>query len=181
LIPLAALLTAELPGTGKPLARLRSCALVLCILLSAGNTLYRFIAFDREARPMARLIGPLPADKKVIGLPYELRTQPDLTGYEVFMHSGCYYQGFKRGYPGFSFASFRFSPIQYRDPSGFIEPGYEWSPWRFIFPEGWQFYDYYLVHGQPRPPTMEMLEKMTLVATEGAWSLYQRSDTTAAR
>ena len=66
---------------------------------------------------MARLISHLPPDRKVIGLPYELRTRHDMTGYDVFIHSGCYYQAFKRGYPGFSFASFRYSPIQYRDSS----------------------------------------------------------------
>lgn len=179
LIPLAALLAAELPAMGKAITLVSSSALALCILLSAGNTLYRFVAFDREARPLARLISLLPPDRRVIGLPYELRTRHDLTGYDVFIHSGCYYQAFKRGYPGFSFASFRYSPIQYRDSSPFIQPGYEWSPWHFIFPDGWQFYDYFLVHGQPRPPSSENLQQMKLVATEGAWSVYQRPDTAA--
>ena len=138
---------------------------------------------------MAQLISRLPPDRRVIGLPYELRTRHDLTGYDVFIHSGCYYQAFKRGYPGFSFTSFRYSPIQYLDvgatsesrQDSFIQPGYEWSPWRFIFPDGWQFYDYFLVHGQPRPPTSENLQQMKLVATDGTWSLYQRSDSGAIR
>jgi hypothetical protein len=177
LIPLVALLAAELPAMRRPVAFVSSCALALCILLSAGNALYRFVAFDREARPMALLITRLPPDRKVVGLPYELRPRHDLTGYDVFIHSGCYYQVFKRGYPGFSLASFRYSPIQYRDSSGFIQPGQEWSPWHFIFPDGWQFYDYFLVHGQPRPPTSENLQQMRLVATDGAWSVYQRPAT----
>jgi hypothetical protein len=158
-----------------------SLVFALCILLSAGNTLYRFIAFDREARPVARLVSRLPPDRKVIGLPYELRTQHDQTGYDVFIHSGCYYQAFRRGYPGFSFASFRYSPIQYQNSNRFIQPGYEWSPWHFIFPDGWQFYDYFLVHGRPHPPTSENLQQMKLVATEGAWSVYQRPDSVAIR
>jgi hypothetical protein len=194
LIPLAALITEDNSqvaqttqmesGTDAHPRRLHPWfmpSLLFVLLLSAGNTLYRFIAFDREARPVARLIGRLPPDRKVIGLPYELRTRHDLTGYDVFIHSGCYYQAFKRGYPGFSFASFRYSPIQYQDPDRFIKPGYEWSPWHFIFPEGWQFYDYFLVHGRPRPPTSENLRQMKLVSAEGAWSVYQRPDSGAIR
>ncbi len=191
LIPLAALISEENPqiaqresGIGAPSRRLHpwfTPSLLFVLLLSAGNTLYRFIAFDREARPVARLISRLPPDRRVIGLPYELRTRHDLTGYDVFIHSGCYYQAFRRGYPGFSFASFRYSPIQYQDSNRFIQPGYEWSPWRFIFPDGWQFYDYFLVHGRPRPPTSENLQQMKLVATEGAWSVYQRPETVSSK
>ena len=79
---------------------------------------------------------------------------------------------FKRGYPGFSFASFPFSPVHAREPNRFLRPGYEWSPWYAIFPDGWQDYDYFLVHGKPRPPTSESLERLELVASAGAWSLY---------
>jgi hypothetical protein len=187
-IPLAALLGTTPQFRGRETRGL-SPVLALCILLSAGNTLYRFIAFDQETRPMARLISRLPPDRKVIGLPYELRPRHDLTGYDVFIHSGCYYQAFRRGYPGFSFAAFRYSPIQYLDVGAtsqsrrdsFIQPGYEWSPWHFIFPDGWQFYDYFLVHGRPRPPTSDNLQQMKLVAAEGAWSVYQRPDSVAVR
>jgi len=193
LIPLTALLaernpriaqTASGPESTRSVAGARKGILLVAtfiLLVDAGNTLYRCIGFDLETRPLARLVTQLPADRKVIGLPYELRTKPDLTGYEVFMHTGCYYQTFKRGYPGFSFASVRFSPIQYRDPSPFLELGSEWSPWYAIFPEGWQFYDYYLVHGEPRMPTKEDLERMKLIAREGRWSVYQRPDTSPAR
>ena len=189
LIPLVALIAGENPqiaqitqmesGTDAPSPRLFpwfTTSLMLVLLFSAGNTVYRFIAFDWEARPLARLVSQLPPDRRVIGLPYELRTKHDLTGYDVFIHSGCYYQAFQRGYPGFSFASFRYSPIQYQDTNRFIQPGYEWSPWHFIFPDGWQFYDYFLVHGRPHPPTSENLQQMKLVATEGAWSVYQRPE-----
>jgi hypothetical protein len=196
LIPLAALLAernpqiaqitqiASGPESTKSAASVRKGILLVStfiLLVDAGNTLYRCIGFDLEAKPLAHLIARLPADRKVIGLPYELRTKPDLTGYEVFMHSGCYYQAFKRGYPGFSFASVRFSPIQYRDPSPFLELGSEWSPWYAIFPEGWQFYDYYLVHGDPRMPTKEDLDRMDFITREDRWSLYQRPDTSASR
>jgi len=151
-------------------------SMLLVNLVSGGNTLYRFIAFDREARPLAQLLAPLDPDRRLVGLPYNLRTTPDLTGYEVFLHAGCYYQAFKRGHPAFSFASFPFSPVQYRESNRFLKPGYEWSPWYAVFPEGWQEYDYFLVHGKPRPPTSESLERLTLVASAGVWSLYARPD-----
>jgi hypothetical protein len=151
-------------------------SMLLVNVVSGGNTLYRFIAFDRETRPLAGLLAPLESDKKLVGLPYDLRTTPDLTGYEVFMHCGSYYQALKRGYPGFSFASFPFSPVQYREPNRFLKPGYEWSPWYAVFPDGWQDYDYFLVHGKPRPPTSENLERLRLLASAGAWSLYARPD-----
>ena len=50
--------------------------MLLLNLVSGGNTLYRFIAFDREARPLAQLLAPLAPDKKLVGLPYNLRTTP---------------------------------------------------------------------------------------------------------
>lgn len=176
---LVLLAAAVVPGIWGQRTRFPSwllASMLLVNVVSGGNTLYRFIAFDREERPLARLLAPLEPGRKLVGLPYNLRTTPDLTGYEVFMHASCYYQVFKRGYPGFSFASFPFSPVQYRESNRFLKPGYEWSPWYAVFPEGWQDYDYVLVHGRPRPPTSESLERLKLVASAGAWSLYARPD-----
>jgi hypothetical protein len=176
LVLLAAVVLPRLWGQRPQFPSWLLVSMLLVNLLQGGNVLYRFVAFDREARPLARLVAPLDSDKRLVGLPYNLRTSPDLTGYEVFMHCGGYYQAFKRGFPGFSFASFPFSPVQYRESNRFLKPGSEWSPWYAVFPEGWQVYDYFLVHGSPRPPTSESLERFELVASAGAWSLYARPD-----
>jgi hypothetical protein len=144
------------------------------LLLNVVNTGYRFVVFDKAARPVAHLLKKLPPDRKLLGLTYELNTRPDLTGYEVFVHFPCYYQVWNRGYPGFSFASIRFSPVQYKDPSPFLAPGSEWAPWHQVFPKGWEFYDYFLVHGSIRLPDQEYIARCRLIGQEGGWAVYQR-------
>lgn len=147
-------------------------ALLITLSLNLVNLGYRFLRFDTEARPVAELLTGLPKDRKIVGLIYETKTTPDLLGYDFFLHFANYYQVWNRGYPGFSFASIRFSPIQYRDPTNFLPPGFEWSPSEYIFPDNWQTYDYFLVHGPVLPQDQPYLNRLSLIRQKGDWLLY---------
>jgi hypothetical protein len=151
-------------------------ALLLVLTFNAVNLGYRFVEFDQEARPVARLLSPLAKDKKLLGLMYETKTKPDLLGYDFFLHFANYYQIWNRGYPGFSFASIRFSPIQYRDSTEFLPPGFEWSPSEYVFPDGWQVYDYFLLHGRAAPQDQQYIDQWQVVRSDGDWALYRKPD-----
>jgi hypothetical protein len=148
--------------------------LLVVVIFNIFNLGVRFVAFDRQARPVSRLLGPLQPDRKIVGLMYEANTQPYLLGYDAFVHFANYYQLWKRGYPGFSFAEIRFSPIVYRDSTDYLPPGFEWSPWEWVFPEGWEVYDYFLVHGQVPLTDQQYLNALALVDSTQGWAVYRR-------
>jgi hypothetical protein len=172
LVARLALFTAE----WKLNSRRISVLLAATVLLNAVNLGYRFAAFNREVAPAAAMLRKLPKDKKVLGLMYESRTKPDLLGYDVLLHFANYYQVWNRGYSGFSLAAFHYFPIHYRGENRFLQTGQEWAPWEFVFPDGWQFYDYYLVHGRVIHPGHDYISRGPLVGQAGEWSLYQRPD-----
>jgi hypothetical protein len=150
--------------------------LFLAVGINVASLGWRFVAFDRKARPVVRMLSKLEKDRKLLGLIYETRPKPDLLGYDVFLHFANYYQVWNRGYPGFSFASIRFSPIQYRDSTDFLPPGSEWSPSEWVFPEGWDVYDYFLVQGIVPPQDQEFVARWELLDSTGKWRLYRRPE-----
>jgi hypothetical protein len=154
--------------------RMLTLALTVVVTFNALNLGYRFVLFDRAARPGGSLLSGLPSGKKVLGLMYQTSMKPDLLGYDVFLHFASYYQVEHLGYTGFSLASFDYFPIHYRDTTEFLSPGQEWSPWEFVFPNGWQAYDYFLVHGPVPPQFRSSLAVLQLVEQKGDWAIYQR-------
>jgi hypothetical protein len=155
-------------------SRWAAAALGIVLLLGAANVAYRFAAFDREARPGARLLQSLPGDRKVLGLMYDDRMNPDLLGYDLFRHFASYYPAMRGGYAGYSRAASRYSPIIYRGENDFLPARFQWTPWSSVFPVGWQIYDYFLVRGRVRQADRAHLSLLRLVGDQGGWSLYSR-------
>jgi hypothetical protein len=146
-------------------------AVLTVLLLNAANVTWRFVAFDRVARPGLKLIAGLPANKTLLGLVY---ADPGirLFGYRTLMHFSSYYPVLKGGYAGLTFAEIPYSPIRTSGQWKFLEHGQEVRPWQFAFPEKWRDYDFVLVRGAPRPQDSVYIAQCSLLASDDQWRVY---------
>jgi hypothetical protein len=160
--------TPELAGlTSRAIA-----PIVLAVLLfNAANVTWRFSAFDRVARPGLRLVAGLPANKTLLGLVYADRGLK-LFGYRTLLHFANYYPVYVGGYAGFTFAEIPFSPVRFVGTWRFLQPGQEWFPWAYVFPDRWRDYDFLLVRGTPRPTDSVYINRCSLRASDHGWRLY---------
>jgi len=155
--------------------RLFTYFLILILGVTWISILLRFILFDKETRPVKKMILNLAEGKKMVGLFYQKRPKVDLFGNDVFIHFPCYYAIYKKGFCGFSFTDFRFSPIVKTKPSS--SPIDEIDTWDSIFPEGWEEFNYFLIAGEPRASDQVIIEKLRLIDRVGIWSLYEAPPT----
>ncbi|MEO0114162.1 MAG: hypothetical protein ABIK93_01635 [candidate division WOR-3 bacterium] len=146
--------------------------LILIPILVGINILVRFILFGIDTKDLKAMISRLNERGKLVGLFYQRRPKPDYFGYDVYIHFPCYYQIYRQGLCGFSFAYIRYSPIVYEEPNPLPRID-EWTTWNSIFPNNWTIYDYFLVYGEPRLQDEDIIKKWRKVEEKGNWRIYE--------
>lgn len=147
--------------------------ILICVVTFVGiNITIKFIAFELDTKELKTMLLNLNEKEKLVGLFYEKHSKSDYFGYDTYIHFPCYYQIYKKGICGFSFASNRYSPIVYNKPN-LIPRINEWTPWNSIFPYNWTIYDYFLIRGEPRLQDEDIIKKLSLVEEKNNWRIYE--------
>lgn len=145
---------------------------ILVIFFVGLNILIKFIAYEANTKDLKTTLTKLDERSKIVGLFYQRRPKPDYFGYDTYIHLPCYYQIYRHGLCGFSFAYIRYSPIVYNEPNPLPRID-EWATWNSIFPNHWTIYDYFLVCGEPRLQDEEAIKKWRLLAEKHNWRVYE--------
>jgi len=164
-------LLAVMPGFTGSFRKTIPPAVVAVLLFNTANITWRFIEFDRVARPGLRMIAAMPAGKSVIGLVYT-DAGLGIFGYPVLLHFASYYPALRGGYAGYTIAQMDYSPVRLVGTREFLKLGEEVSPWKHVFPQGWQRFEFILVRGAPRSGDSVYIDRCSRITSEGTWSLY---------
>jgi hypothetical protein len=149
-------------------------ALALIWLLIAG---LRVRAFDAEARSFDPILEAMEPRKAVRPVTFTSRSDA-LPGGLPYVHFAAYYQAYKGGRIGFSFARNYTSFIRYKHG---VDPGMaqddEWYPERFSFAREGGQYDYFLVRSAADASTRLFPPgAVSLVKQSEKFYLYRRID-----
>jgi hypothetical protein len=93
-------------------------------------------------------------------------------------HAPAWYQVWRGGDLGVSFAGLPSNPVRYRPGMKAPFP-LEWQPERFDFEAMGPSYDWFLVRGAPRGGAAAIAAHAELVARSGRWELWRRAAATA--
>ncbi len=93
-------------------------------------------------------------------------------------HAPAWYQVWRGGDLGMSFAGLPSNPVRYRPGMKAPFP-LEWQPERFDFATMGPFYDWFLVRGAPPGPAADLARHAVPVARSGRWELWRRAAATA--
>jgi hypothetical protein len=144
------------------------CACVLMVPLRSG-----FIAFDREAAPLATLASAAAPKARVMGLIY--RNGSSVVRYPVHLHAACEVARASGGLTNFSFALTPHSPLMYRGTPPPTFPS-EWRPDEMHWESQGSYYDHFVVRGRhPRDVFGPRLDhELYLAAEEADFYLVRR-------
>lgn len=172
-----ALLVALRPGPGLgPGSRAGRALIVAVAAVAAAANTFRFVAYEREARPFAEIIRHVEPGSRVLGLTYGARSEA--IGYPVYLHWVCWLQVERHAVADFSFAEFfpnRFRYKQGQDPR--LPDHVEWVPQRFDWrAHDGASYDYFLIRNAPlmAPRNLAGASGVELVVESPPWSLVRQ-------
>jgi hypothetical protein len=151
---------------------------VLALALAASSTVnvcQHFIRFQLdEVGDFDEAIDAMEPRRRVAALIYDKFSS--VANFAPFLHFGSYYQAQKGGLIQFSYSSFLFWPVRFRQ-GHFPPPGtkprlrWEWTPEQVPIQELYPYYDYILTRGSgfnPPPGTFHLLWRGQ------RWSVYAR-------
>ena len=176
---LALALLPDLPRS-LPLRAGVSLVLAMSALGVSSMATRNWRTFDVATRDFARIVREIPDAPKLCYLVFDhggstLKSTP-------FIHLPAYVQADRGGWLSFHFAVFGASPLRYRtDPAAVVPPPvprrWEWTPKRFRVEEHGAFFDTFLIRDQRDPAALFAADQsIRLVAHEGSWWLFRRSD-----
>jgi hypothetical protein len=140
-------------------------------------------SFDVATRDFERISHDIQSAPKLCYLVFDHRGATLKS--TAFIHLPAYIQAERGGWLSFHFASFGASPLRYRvDPDAVVPPPtprrWEWTPKRFRVEEHGPFFDTFLVRDARDPSAIFRADpSIDLVAHEGSWWLFRRTDVEA--
>lgn len=157
-------------------------ALAVLSLAGVWNHAKHIRAFDEEVGPLTEVLDAAGPRRRVMGLIFDKGSGVVTTTLAPYLHFAQYYQARRGGMADFSFANFAQSPVKFHDRTGppKLPVRWEWTPeqlrWPSFPPGAADYYDYYLVRGQPPGRIFggALGREVREVIRRGRWTLYER-------
>ncbi len=148
-------------------------------LFAAATAVVKFRAFDVEVGRFDRVLAAAVPGTRVMSLVYD--RESSITRYTPYLHFGAYHRVRGGGVAEVSFAILPHSPLRYRQDAAPPSTGVdrEWHPERYNNLREGAYYDYVLVRGDARMLTTQAGPAWRLIAREGSWQLFTKSDSIA--